>query len=60
MRGKDAVEIIRKALAETLVFYPFASRHRQGHIIMVECTDDDVVFFEANANVSLDDFGELY
>lgn len=64
MEGNDPVKAIRDAIAKALVFYyPFAGRLREitSRKLVVECTGEGVVFIEADADVTLDDFGdELY
>ncbi|XP_074342728.1 benzyl alcohol O-benzoyltransferase-like [Apium graveolens] len=59
-KNVDPVNVIRVALAKTLVFYyPFAGRLREGasRKLMVECTGEGVMFVEADADVRIEQFG---
>ncbi|KAL5764639.1 hypothetical protein ACOSQ2_017233 [Xanthoceras sorbifolium] len=61
MEGKDPVMVIKEALSKALVFYnPLAGRLREGlnGKLMVDCTDEGVLFTEADANVTLDQLGD--
>ncbi|KAH6763410.1 HXXXD-type acyl-transferase family protein [Perilla frutescens var. hirtella] len=61
IEGKDPVEVIRDAIAKALVFYyPFAGRLREraARKLVVECTGEGVMFIEADADVTLQQFGD--
>ncbi|XP_072977194.1 benzyl alcohol O-benzoyltransferase-like [Typha angustifolia] len=58
--GQDPARVIKDALAEALVYYyPLAGRLREeaDRKLVVECTGEGVVFVEAEADVSVEDFG---
>ncbi|KAL8550098.1 hypothetical protein ACS0TY_008796 [Phlomoides rotata] len=61
MEGKDPVKVIRDAIGKALVFYyPFAGRLREhaARKLVVECTGEGVMFIEADADVTLQQFGD--
>ncbi|CAK8544734.1 unnamed protein product [Lathyrus sativus] len=61
MAEKDPVEVLRNALSETLVYYyPLAGRIKEGagRKLMVDCTGEGVMFIGAEADVTLDQFGD--
>ncbi|KAK8651414.1 hypothetical protein V6N13_141015 [Hibiscus sabdariffa] len=62
MEGKDPGEVIKDALAQTLVlYYPFAGRLREGNDgkLIVDCNDEGVMFIKADADVTLEQFGGI-
>lgn len=63
MAGVDPAAVIKKGLADALVhYYPVAGRIREvmpEKKLVVECTGEGVMFIEADADVSLEDFGDM-
>lgn len=61
MKGRDPVKVIKVAVAKALVwYYPLAGRLREGpgKKLFVECTGEGVIFIEAEADVTLNQFGD--
>lgn len=61
MQGKDPVKVVKDALAKALVFYyPYAGRLVEGskRKLIVDCTGEGVPFIEAEADATLEDFGD--
>ncbi|KAH9610721.1 hypothetical protein KSS87_003672 [Heliosperma pusillum] len=61
MVGADPARVIKEAVSKALVpYYPLAGRLRkkEGNKLVVECTAEGVMFTEADAEVSLDEFSE--
>uniref|UniRef100_A0A7N0TCK7 Benzyl alcohol O-benzoyltransferase n=1 Tax=Kalanchoe fedtschenkoi TaxID=63787 RepID=A0A7N0TCK7_KALFE len=62
-RGRDPVGVIREAIGKALVhYYPFAGRLREvgsGRKLAVDCTGEGVMFIEADADVTVDEFGDV-
>ncbi|KAK6128227.1 hypothetical protein DH2020_038031 [Rehmannia glutinosa] len=57
----DPAKVIREALSKTLVYYyPYAGRLFEGpdYKLMVDCTEEGVVFVEADAVLSLNQPGD--
>eukprot|EP00253_Pinus_taeda_P030500 PITA_30500 len=60
---EDPAKVIREALAKVLVFYyPYAGRLREAPFgkLLVDCTSEGVLFVEADADVSMEEFGDLH
>ncbi|CAH1417388.1 unnamed protein product [Lactuca virosa] len=61
MGDTNPASVIRDALAKLLVFYyPFAGRLKEApEKMVVDCTGEGVLFIEAEADVTLKQFGEV-
>ncbi|KAF9667049.1 hypothetical protein SADUNF_Sadunf16G0292500 [Salix dunnii] len=61
MQGKDPVKVIKESIAQALVYYyPFAGRIRKGpdNKLIVDCTGEGVLFIEADADATVEQFGD--
>ncbi|KAK1411873.1 hypothetical protein QVD17_32690 [Tagetes erecta] len=61
MGKRNPASVIREALAKLLVFYyPLAGRIKEGpgRKLMVDCTNEGALYVEAEAHVTLEQFGK--
>eukprot|EP00253_Pinus_taeda_P033504 PITA_33504 len=62
-KGEDPARVFKEGLAKVLVFYyPFAGRLRDAPFgkLVVDCTSEGVLFVEADADISMEEFGDLH
>ncbi|KMS94782.1 hypothetical protein BVRB_015330, partial [Beta vulgaris subsp. vulgaris] len=62
MGRRDPVRVLKEAVAKALVpYYPLAGRLREksGRKLEVECNGEGIIFIEADADVTLEDFGDI-
>ena len=60
--GQDPARVVREALARALVlYYPLAGRLREeaGRKLVVDCAAQGIMFAEADADLTADDFGDV-
>ncbi|RLM54383.1 benzyl alcohol O-benzoyltransferase-like [Panicum miliaceum] len=60
--GQDPARVVREALTRALVpYYPLAGRLREeeGRKLVVDCAGQGVMFAEADADLTADDFGDV-
>ncbi|KAL6603289.1 hypothetical protein ACP70R_043650 [Stipagrostis hirtigluma subsp. patula] len=60
--GQDPAKVVREALARALVpYYPLAGRLREepGRKLVVDCAAQGVMFADADADLTADDFGDV-
>ncbi|CAO2834348.1 unnamed protein product [Amaranthus hypochondriacus] len=61
LRGQDPAKVLKEAVSKALVFYyPLAGRLREkaGGKLVVECNGEGILFVEAYADVTLNEFGD--
>ncbi|KAL2942768.1 Benzyl alcohol O-benzoyltransferase, partial [Bienertia sinuspersici] len=56
--GRDPAKVVKEAMSQALVpYYPFAeAKGKQGRKLVVECNGEGIMFTEANADVTLEEF----
>ncbi|CAO2814940.1 unnamed protein product [Amaranthus hypochondriacus] len=62
LERRDPAKVLKEAVAKALVsYYPLAGRlrEREGRKLVVECNGEGIVFIEGDADVSLDEFGDV-
>ncbi|KAL2929408.1 Benzyl alcohol O-benzoyltransferase [Bienertia sinuspersici] len=63
LSDNDPAKVVKEAVSKALVpYYPLAGRLRQKQgmetKLVVECNGEGIIFTEANADVTLEEFGE--
>lgn len=62
MASQDHATVIKRGLSQAMVYYyPVAGRIREGPggRLSIECNDEGILFFEAGADVSLEELGTV-
>jgi hypothetical protein len=60
---EDPIKVVKEALPKVLLhYYPFAEKlgDLDSVKLTVDCTGEGVLFVEADTDISLEEFGDLY